>query len=177
MVKPHHCVIQRSLSVPHPPLQVGICIPASVWSLFIHANARVNIYRIHACRSRSPMGPAQLPPAALTHVLMKSLHVYFCFLFCQLTHTHTHMNWHQTVLNYMHPQVNPSTVVYLRFSHVPALYVSAASVFYLLFLFASHLPHRVFLFSLSFFFCCCSLSAGNAMQPSLLCKCMSQEKQ
>lgn len=74
VVKPHHSVIQRFLSVPHPPLQVGICIPASVWCLFIHANTRVNIYRIHACRSPSPMGRAQLPPAALTNVLMKSLH-------------------------------------------------------------------------------------------------------
>lgn len=38
----------------------------------------------------------------------------------------------------MHPQVKPSTGVY-RFSHVPVFYVSAASVFYLFFLFASHL--------------------------------------
>lgn len=37
----------------------------------------------------------------------------FCFLFCELTHTRTQMNSHQTALNYMHSQVNPSTVVYL----------------------------------------------------------------
>lgn len=55
-----------------------------------------------------------------------------CFLFCELTHTRTRMNSRQTALNYMHSQVKPSTVVYLRFSHVPAFYVSAASVFYLL---------------------------------------------
>lgn len=64
------------------------------------------------------------------------------------------MNSHQTVLNYMHPEVKPSTVDYLRLSHVPAFYVSAASVFYLLFLFASHLlppiSHRGFLLSLFF---------------------------
>lgn len=80
----------------------------------------------------------------------------FCFLFCELTHTRTHMNSHQTALNYMHPQVKPSTVVCLGFSHVPAFYVSAASDFYLFFLFASHLlpptSHRVFPFSLSLSF-------------------------
>lgn len=100
------------------------------------------------------MGWAQLPPAMLTHVLMKSLNCISSASSPVNSLSQTHTNSHETALNHMHPELKPFTVAFLWFSHVPAFRISAASIFQLAFSFVAYLSaFRLLFLTISF----CSL--------------------